>query len=101
MVTSFATAFAPTFGAFLGIRFFVGGAIHAVWSSFFILAIETTGESKKALVGGVFNVGWNIGSLTMCFLAYLIRSWNYLQLTFASVSLLLLRKTSQTTIFQN
>ena len=29
---SFGTAFAQSFGAFLAIRFFVGGSIHAVWS---------------------------------------------------------------------
>ena len=92
VVFSFATAFAPSFPAFLGIRFFVGGSVHAVWSSCFVVAIETVGESKKALVGGVFNVGWNLGSLTMVLLAYLIRSWSYLQLTFAAISLLLFRK---------
>jgi len=48
------------------------------------------GENKKAFTGGVFNGGWNFGSLCMVGLAYLIRSWNYLQVTFASIGLLLL-----------
>ena len=38
----------------------------------------------------MFNGGWNFGSLCMVGLAYLIRSWNYLQITFASIALLLL-----------
>ena len=38
----------------------------------------------------MFNGGWNFGSLCMVGLAYLIRSWNYLQVTFASIGLLLL-----------
>ena len=58
--------------------------------SYFVCSIETVGENKKAFTGGVFNGGWNFGSLCMVGLAYLIRSWSYLQITFASIALLLL-----------
>ena len=37
----------------------------------------------------VLTYGWNIGSLLMTFLAYLIRSWSHLQLSFACISLVL------------
>ena len=58
--------------------------------SYFVCSIETVGENKKAFTGGVFNGGWNFGSLCMVGLAYLIRSWSYLQITFASIARLLL-----------
>ena len=45
--------------------------------------------NSRVLCGGVLNYGWNIGSLLMTFLAYFIRSWSNLQLSFAFISLVL------------
>ena len=51
IVASFVTAFANTFSMFVGARFFVGGSIHAVWSSYFILMTEITPESARSITG--------------------------------------------------
>ena len=72
-----------SFPMFVGIRFFVGGSIHAVWSAYFVLMAELVPASKRSLCGGVLNFGWQIGSLIMTLTAYLLRRWNYMQLVFA------------------
>merc|ERR1719242_1155628 len=88
ITASFLTSFSNSFSMFVGIRFFVGGSIHAVWSAYFVLMAEIAPASKRSLCGGVLNFGWQIGSLIMTLCAYFIRSWDYLQLTFAgSISL--------------
>ena len=89
IISSFVTSFSSTFSMLVIIRFFVGGSIHAVWSAFFVLMAEIVPEDSRVLCGGVLNYGWNIGSLLMTFLAYNIRSWQNLQLSFASISLVL------------
>ena len=70
---------------FVGIRFFVGGSIHAVWSAYFVLMAELVPASKRSLCGGVLNFGWNIGSLIMTLIAYLIRDWKHIQIAFAGL----------------
>ena len=70
---------------FVGIRFFVGGSIHAVWSAYFVLMAELVPASKRSLCGGVLNFGWNIGSLVMTLIAYLIRDWKHIQIAFAGL----------------
>ena len=72
-----------SFPMFVGIRFFVGGSIHAVWCSYFVLMAELVPASKRSLVGGVLNFGWQIGSLIMTLTAYLLRRWNHMQFAFA------------------
>ena len=41
-------------------RFFVGGTIHAVWTSMFVIATEIVIENKRGVAGGVLNFGKNI-----------------------------------------
>ena len=109
ITASFLTSFSNSFSMFVGIRFFVGGSIHAVWSAYFVLMAEIAPASKRTLCGGantffvtkckrilclyftadylkfigVLNFGWQIGSLIMTLCAYFLRSWDYLQLTFS------------------
>ena len=94
-------------------RFFVGGTIHAVWTSMFVITAECNIKEKHGVTGGVLNFGntifhnlnsgfklnkstsmshfsgWNIGSMLMTLLAFLRRDWSNLQLAFALISLLL------------
>jgi OCT family organic cation transporter-like MFS transporter 4/5 len=86
---SFLTSISQTYLMFVGVRFFVGGCIHSVWAATFIIAMETVSEPMRTSTGAVFSLGWNVGSLIMTLLAYLLRSWWKLQLAFAFFSLLL------------
>jgi len=86
---SFLTSISQSYLMFVGVRFFVGGCIHSVWAAMFIIAMETVCEPMRTSTGAVFSLGWNVGSLIMTFLAYLLRSWWKLQLAFAFFSLLL------------
>ena len=112
VIFSFLTAFATSYEMFIGMRLFVGGTIHAAWSSVFAIAIETTHEPKRIFTGGILNIGiylfiksltfylfpwfilgllgWNIGSIGMTLIAYLLRSWRNIQLTFASIAITLI-----------
>ena len=74
---------------FVSTRFFVGGSIHAAWSGFFVLMAELVPENSRVICGGVLNFAWNIGSLLMTMMAYFIRDWAHLQLSFAVLSLFL------------
>ena len=75
---------------FVCVRFFVGGSIHAVWSSYFVLMAEIVPASGRSICGGVMNFGWQFGSWTMTLIAYLTRDWFHSQLAFAILSLTLL-----------
>lgn len=90
ILSSFITAFSNHFLMFVGIRFFVGGSIHAVWAAFFVLMAEIVPENYRTMCGGVLNFGWNIGSLIMTLMAYFIRDWQHLQLSFAVTSIFLI-----------
>ena len=52
ITASFLTSFSNSFSMFVGIRFFVGGSIHAVWSAYFVLMAEIAPASKRTLCGG-------------------------------------------------
>ena len=128
ITASFLTSFSNSFSMFVGIRFFVGGSIHAVWSAYFVLMAEIAPASKRTLCGGantllllprmiflysttvylqfsgVLNFGWQIGSLIMTLCAYFIRSWDYLQLTFAGwifFAIFLRKKITQFILFKS
>lgn len=89
IISSFVTAFSTNYWMFICVRFFVGGSIHAAWASFFVLMAEIVPEKNRTFCGGVLNFGWNIGSIIMTLMAYFIRDWQHLQLTFAVTSLFL------------
>ena len=52
ITSSILTSFSNSFSMFVGIRFFVGGSIHAVWSAYFVLMAEIAPASKRTLCGG-------------------------------------------------
>ena len=54
IAASFLTSFSNSFSMFVGIRFFVGGSIHAVWSAYFVLMAEIAPASKRSLCGGIY-----------------------------------------------
>lgn len=87
---SFLTAVSGSYEMFVGVRFFVGGTIHATWAAIFVLVVETVPENWRTVTGGFLNFGWNIGSLVMTFSAYFISTWSKLQVTFASFAVGLL-----------
>lgn len=61
-----------------------------VWSGLYVLVQETTPRSHRSFTGYVGNGAWNLGSLAVCLLAYLLRDWRSIQLCLATSSLLLL-----------
>ncbi|TRY73794.1 hypothetical protein TCAL_07768 [Tigriopus californicus] len=71
------------------LRFFVGGSIHASWSAFFVLASELTVERRRGVSGGVLNFGWNLGTIFLATVAFLLRDWHLLQWVFAGMSLVM------------
>ena len=53
ILASFLTSFSTSFMMFVIVRFFVGGSIHAVWASFFVLMAEIVPENSR-----LYTLGW-------------------------------------------
>ena len=57
IASTFATAFASSYAMFVGVRVFVGGSVHGIWSIMFVLSTETMPEPMRPINGGIFSMG--------------------------------------------
>ena len=62
ILASFSTSFSNSFMMFVMFRFFVGGSIHAVWASFFVLMAEIVPENSR-----LYTLGWLLVTVTQPF----------------------------------
>lgn len=53
------------------------------------MASELTVEHRRGVSGGVLNFGWNVGTILLAALAYLLRDWILMQWTFAGLALVM------------
>nr|XP_040563904.1 solute carrier family 22 member 1-like [Lepeophtheirus salmonis] len=87
-IASFITAFSNDYNLFIMIRFLVGGSAHVMWSSIFVLIMESVNIEMRSLAGLHMNMAWNFGSLLMVGICYALRDWRNIQIAFASIALL-------------
>ena len=57
LLFSILTSASQTYLMFVGVRFFVGGCIHTVWSAMFVIAVEIVSEPMRNITGAIFNLG--------------------------------------------
>ena len=62
ILASFLTSFSTSSMMFVIVRFFVGGSIHAVWASFFVLMAEIVPENSR-----LYILGWPLATVAQSF----------------------------------
>ncbi|ESO85015.1 hypothetical protein LOTGIDRAFT_131162 [Lottia gigantea] len=88
IASSFGLAFASSFWSFVVIRFINGMATIGSHMACFVLVMELVPSSKRTFVGVVQLFFWSFGLFTLSFLAYFIRTWQYLQIAISVPCLL-------------
>ena len=68
-------------------RMVLGGCVHTLWETLFILVQETTPPQHRTVTSALVNISWSAGTFILVLLAYFIRDWRHLQLAFFIFSL--------------
>ena len=68
-------------------RMVLGGCVHTLWETLFILVQETTPPQHRTVTSALVNISWSAGTLILVLLAHFIRDWRHLQLAFFIFSL--------------
>ncbi|XP_040068686.1 organic cation transporter protein isoform X1 [Ixodes scapularis] len=89
LVAGFSTLLSQSFVAFISLRYFVSLGVSGVGSTSFVLLMEVVGPDLRSFFGLAYEFGWATGYLVLALVAYLIKSWFYVQLV-AMVSALVL-----------
>lgn len=88
LVVSFLTAIAPNYWVFFGLRFVQGGLIVGIYTTIFILNMETITPKYRNTVGYYVQISWGVVLLfPVALFAYYIRHWRYLQLAYSAFGL--------------
>ncbi|XP_050392340.1 organic cation transporter protein isoform X1 [Patella vulgata] len=88
--SSIATAWAPSFIVYVCLRFFTGISNSGLFLVVFVLGVELVGPSKRMLAGIIVEYFWAFGVMILGGVAYALRDWQLLQMTFAFPSIILL-----------
>uniref|UniRef100_A0A667XAJ7 Si:dkey-166k12.1 n=1 Tax=Myripristis murdjan TaxID=586833 RepID=A0A667XAJ7_9TELE len=79
-----AVAFAPTFLAYVILRFIVGTTISGIIINAFVLGTEWTCTQRRMLAGIITDYAFGLGYMLLAGVAYLIRDWRKLQLAISA-----------------
>lgn len=82
-----ATSFAPSYVFFCIFRMLVGMTSSATFTVPFVLLLEITGPSHRALFSVLSSMTYTIGSLIFLLIAYYFRAWRDLALVTSLVAL--------------
>lgn len=88
-VVSTITIFSPNYWVYAASRLFTGINSTGVYIISFVLAIEMVGPDKRFIAGTGTHFFFCLGYLLVALLAYLIRDWRMLQLSFTVPTFLL------------
>lgn len=80
LTAGFSTLLSQSFIAFISLRYFVSLGVSGVGATSFVLLMEVVGPSTRSFFGLAYEFGWATGYLVLALVAYLIKSWFYVQL---------------------
>ncbi|KAH3819708.1 organic cation transporter protein-like [Dreissena polymorpha] len=89
VVGAFGSSFPTTYIVFVIFRFLMGISTTGLFGSLFVLGMELVGPSYRVAAGITVELFWCTGLFVLCFVAFFVRSWNYLQLAVACPTVLL------------
>ncbi|XP_021963061.2 organic cation transporter protein [Folsomia candida] len=89
VVCGLAAAFAKSYWIFLLLRFFTSIGVSGSIQNCFVLVMEHADIKYRALLGMLEQIPFAIGYMILPLLAYFIRDWAMLQLSFGLISLTL------------
>lgn len=80
VIFSVLTVFAPTYFAFVVLRFLTAATGSGLAATGFVLCMEITGREYRSLVGFGAQVPFTLGAMVLALEAYAIRDWRMLML---------------------
>ena len=90
IILNFSLAFSPNIYVFLVIRLLQGVVVFGIFTVVFVLSMETTEPSKRAMVGNIVHIPWGIQFMTVSLLAMWLKHWRYQQIAYSIPSILCL-----------
>ncbi|XP_068249821.1 organic cation transporter protein-like isoform X2 [Palaemon carinicauda] len=79
-VMAIVSSWMPNVSSILAFRFLLGTMHPTLLKTGYILAVEITDPKLRSVVGVIFFLPWALGTMAWGGLAYLVRSWRWLQL---------------------
>ncbi|XP_050726666.1 organic cation transporter protein-like isoform X5 [Eriocheir sinensis] len=90
IATAFGAAVAPNVETYIIIRVFINVANSGCFLSTFVLMMETCGTKERTKIGTLTGLSWAIGYAGVPGIAYLIRTWKWLQAALSLPALMLI-----------
>ncbi|XP_060068380.1 organic cation transporter protein-like [Ylistrum balloti] len=78
LASSLGLAFAPNYIGFSIINLIVGAASQGLFLTGFVIGVELVGPSKRIWAGIVIEYAFAIGLVSLSFVGYFVRYWQYL-----------------------
>ncbi|XP_069939366.1 organic cation transporter protein [Cherax quadricarinatus] len=88
IICGFLTAVAPTIEIYIVFVALVSFVNSGVYLGCFVLVMEISSTQSRSRLGSLFAVPWSIGYMVIAGVAYLVRSWQWLQVTITLPALL-------------
>lgn len=89
LTAGFSTLLSQSFITFICLRYFVSLGVSGVGATSFVLLMEVVGPDKRSFFGLAYEFGWATGYLVLALVAYIIKSWFYVQLVAMVAALIL------------
>uniref|UniRef100_A0A023GLG6 Putative synaptic vesicle transporter svop n=1 Tax=Amblyomma triste TaxID=251400 RepID=A0A023GLG6_AMBTT len=89
LTAGFSTLLSQSFVTFITLRYFVSLGVSGVGATSFVLLMEVVGPAKRSFFGLAYEFGWATGYLVLALVAYIIKSWFYVQLVAMVAALIL------------
>ncbi|OXA64925.1 organic cation transporter protein [Folsomia candida] len=83
-------ALSTNFVSLLIFRFCLGIASPGVYSTSYVLVVESIGSHRRGLAGSLYSIPYSAGYMILPIIAYFVREWRNLQLTCAALSPLMI-----------
>jgi len=90
IILGFALTLSPNIYVFLTIRLFQGVVFFGVFTVAYVLAMETTAPSKRAMIGNVVHIPWGVQFVTVSLVAMWLHNWRYQQIVYSIPTILCL-----------
>ena len=87
---NFGLAFTPNVFVFLVVRLLQGCAVFGIYTVVYVISMETTAPSKRAMIGNIVHIPWGLQFVTVSLVAMWLRDWRLQQIVSSVPSLLCL-----------
>ncbi|XP_063724520.1 solute carrier family 22 member 6-like isoform X2 [Symsagittifera roscoffensis] len=90
IVLNFSLTFSPNIYVFLAVRLLQGVVVFGTFTVAYVISMETTAPSRRAMIGNVVHIPWGLQFITVALIAMWLKHWRYQQIVYSIPSLLCL-----------